>query len=104
MGRKVTATRLGLRTVLYRGQALRFRMLGGGYKIVVRGSGASLAAVGRGAVVLDGDPRAPGENVGVYSLDDGVDCGVTPETCQAMPTEPERFVLGADDGGQGTVK
>jgi hypothetical protein len=102
MGRKLTLTRLGPRTVLYRGQALRFRMLGGGYRIVVRGSGASLAAVGRGEVVLDGDPRLPGENVGVFSLDDGVDCGVTPETCEAMPTEPEHFALGAEDGQRTT--
>ena len=45
MGKKLTLTRLGPRTVLYRGQALRFRMLGGAYRIVVRGSGASLSAV-----------------------------------------------------------
>ena len=30
VGRKLTQTRLGPRTVLYRGQGLRFRMLGGG--------------------------------------------------------------------------
>ena len=104
MGRKLTLTRLGSRTVLYRGQALRFRMLGGGYRIVVRGSGASLSAVGRGSVVLDGDPRVPGEDVGVFSVDDGIDCGTTPETCQPMPTEPQRFPLGTDDGGQGAAK
>jgi hypothetical protein len=105
MGRKLTMTRLGPRAVLYRGQALRFRMLGGGYRIVVRGVGVSVSAVGRGAVVLDGEPRVPGEDVGVYSLDDGVDCGTTPESCQSLPGEPERFVLGSDeDGGQGTTK
>jgi hypothetical protein len=105
MGRKLTVTRLGPRTLLYRGQALRFRMLGGGYRIVVRGSGVSVSAVGRGAVVLDGDPRVPGEDVGVFSLDDGVDCGTTPESCAPLPSEPQRFVLGTDDdGGEGTSK
>jgi hypothetical protein len=105
MGRKLTVTRLGPRTLLYRGQALRFRMLGGGYRIVVRGSGVSVSAVGRGAVVLDGDPRVPGEDVGVFSLDDGVDCGTTPDLCAPLPSEPQRFVLGTDDdGGEGTSK
>jgi len=105
MGRKLTVTRLGPRTLLYRGQALRFRMLGGGYRIVVRGSGVSVSAVGRGAVVLDGEPRVAGEDVGVFSLDDGVDCGTTPESCAPLPSEPQRFVLGADeDGGEGTSK
>ncbi len=41
VGRKVTQERLGPRTVLYRGQGLRFRMLGGGYRMVARGSGIS---------------------------------------------------------------
>jgi hypothetical protein len=105
MGRKLSAARIGPRTILYRGQALRFRMLGGGYRIVVRGSGVSVSAVGRGAVVLDGDPRVPGEDVGVFSLDDGVDCGTTPDSCAPLPSEPQRFVLGAgEDGGEGTAK
>ena len=45
VGRKVTQERLGPRTVLYRGQGLRFRMLGGGYRVVVRGSGISVSAL-----------------------------------------------------------
>ena len=38
VGRKLTQERVGPRTLLYRGQGLRYRMLGGGYKIVARGS------------------------------------------------------------------
>jgi hypothetical protein len=93
VGRKLTQERIGPRTVLYRGQGLRYRMLGGGYKIVARGSGITLSAVGRGVVVLDGDPRFPGDDVGVYSTTPGVDCSAEPLTCTALPTEPERLAL-----------
>ncbi len=92
VGRKVTQERLGPRTVLYRGQGLRFRMLGGGYRVVVRGSGISVSAVGRGVVMLDAEPRFPGDEAGVYSLD-GVDCSLDPTLCTPLPTEPERFTL-----------
>jgi hypothetical protein len=91
-GKRVTETRLGPRTTLYRGQGLRFRMLGGGYRMVARGTGITVSAVGRGAVVLDAEPKFLGDDTGVYSLD-GVDCSVEPLTCTALPAEPERFVL-----------
>jgi hypothetical protein len=93
VGKKLTQERLGPRTVVYRGQGLRFRMLGGGYRMVARGSGITLSAVGRGAFVLDGDPRFTGDDVGVYSSTPGVDCSVEPVSCTPLPTEPERFAL-----------
>ena len=96
VGRKVTHERIGPRTVLYRGQGLRFRMVGGGYRIVVRGTGIALSAVGRGVVTLDGEPGADAD-AGVYSLEEGVDCGTEPALCIALPEEPERFVLGPSD-------
>jgi len=92
VGRKLTQERIGPRTVLYRGSGLRFRMVGGGYRIVVRGTGISLSAVGRGSVILDGERTTDGD-AGVYSLEDGVDCGSEPELCVALPEEPERFDL-----------
>jgi len=91
-GRKVTEERIGPRTVVYRGLGLRFRMVGGGYRIVARGSGISLSAVGRGAVTLDGERKLATDDVGVYSLD-GADCGLEPELCTPLPDEPERFLL-----------
>lgn len=93
VGRKLVQERLGPRTVLYRGQGMRFRMLGGGYRILARGIGIDVSAVGRGVVMLDGEPKVPGEDTGVYSLD-GADCELEPELCAPLPTEPERFVLG----------
>jgi hypothetical protein len=91
-GRKVTQERLGPRTVIYRGQGLRFRMVGGGYRVVARGSGISLSAVGRGAVTLDAEPRYPGDDTGVYSLD-GTDCSLEPTLCTPLPSEPERYTI-----------
>jgi hypothetical protein len=92
VGRKLTQERIGPRTVVYRGQGLRFRMLGGGYRIVARGSGITVSAVGRGFVVLDGEPRYVGDDTGVYSFE-GVDCTAEPLSCAALPTEPTRFPL-----------
>ena len=92
VGKKLTQERLGPRTAVYRGIGLRFRMLGGGYRVVVRGSGIALSIVGRGVVTLDGDPRYTGDDAGVYSLD-GVDCSVEPQNCVPLPVDPQRFTL-----------
>jgi hypothetical protein len=90
-GRRVIPEQVGPRTVVYRGVGLRFRMLGGGYRIAARGTGISLSAVGRGFVTLDGD-RLGTLDAGVYSLD-GVDCSVEPERCLPMPEEPARHAI-----------
>ncbi|MGH3064918.1 MAG: hypothetical protein ACRDOF_01325 [Gaiellaceae bacterium] len=96
VGRKLAQTRIGAHTVLYRGLGLRFRMLGGAHRVVIRGTGIDVEAVGRGVVTLDGDPRVPGEDIGVYSLDGAV-CEVEPQRCAPLPVDPERFVLGTPD-------
>ena len=85
---------VGPRTVVYRGQGIRFRMLGGGYRIVVRGRGIDLAAVGRGNVLLDGEPRLLDEATGLYSVT-GVDCGIEPLLCTPLPDEPTRLTIGS---------
>jgi hypothetical protein len=97
VGRKLTQERVGPRTVLYRGQGLRFRLLGGGYRVVVRGTGIALSAVGRGTVQVQGERSVPGEEAGLYSVD-GVDCGLEPERCTPLPDLLERFVLGPEQG------
>lgn len=98
LGRKLTQERLDRRTVLYRGQGLRFRMVGGAYRIIVRGTGIAVSAVGRGVVLVQGERRLPGEDAGVYSLD-GVDCGLEPEKCTPLPDVLERFQLGPAEEG-----
>jgi hypothetical protein len=92
--------RVGPRTDLYRGQGLRFRMIGGRYRIRVAGTGIALSAVGRGAVVLDGEPRFLDDSTGLYSLTEGVDCSLEPTLCTPLPDEPERYTLPtASEGG-----
>jgi hypothetical protein len=92
-GRELQEEELGPRTVLYRGQGIRFRMLGGAYRVFVRGGGIDLAAVGRGVVFVDGDRKAD-EATGLYSVT-GVDCGIEPLLCTALPDERATFTIGA---------
>jgi hypothetical protein len=101
-GRKFTQERVGPRTVVYRGIGLRFRMVGGGYRINIRGTGISVSAVGRGLVTLDADRRFA-EDAGVYSFD-GVDCALDSLLCIALPDEPERFTLGPPPPEEGPVR
>ena len=53
---------------VYRGDDIRFKLLGGDNVLFIRGSGISLSAVGEGKVSLDGGNVA---NDGKYSIDDG---------------------------------
>jgi hypothetical protein len=78
-------------------------MLGGGYRVVVRGTGIDLSAVGKGVAVLDGEPKLGSVDAGVYSLD-GVDCGLEPELCLPLPLEPTRFTLGPSEEGRSSGK
>ena len=93
-GRDLVEETINPRTVLYRGQAIRFRMLGGAYRVTLRGRGIDLAVVGRGLVWLDGDPRALDESTGLYSVT-GVDCGIEPLLCTPLPDELGRFTIGS---------
>jgi len=92
-GRKLVQLRVGPRTVVYRGQGLRFRVLGGSFRIVAHGGGIALSGVGWGWVTLDGEPRFTGDDTGVYSVD-GTDCSADPLTCTALPDIPVRIKLG----------
>jgi hypothetical protein len=60
-------------TILCSGNAIRFRVVGDRYRLVVKGAGIFLSAVGRGQVSLDGvgDPDAGIYRDGVYSLNGG---------------------------------
>jgi hypothetical protein len=91
--RIIVQRRLSPTKVFIRGAGLRFRMLGGSYKIVIRGAGIAVSAVGRGAAQLDGEPRFPGDDVGIYSVQDDADCGSEPLNCLPIPDEPIRIKL-----------
>jgi len=71
------------------GDHLRFRMIGGGWRIAITGIGIDLsAAVSRGWVTLDGEGKKPG----VYSVE-GADCRTQAVLCVPLPTEETTILL-----------
>ena len=79
------------------GTNVRFRLIGGEFRIVIVGRGIDLSAVGNGNVFLEGEGRLPG----VYSLD-GEDCSGLRVKCKELPDPGKRFVLGEDAPDRGT--
>ena len=76
--------------IKYAGAGLRFRIIGGRYRIVIQGRGIDLSAVGKGFGSIKGDPG----QFGVYSLD-GADCRKDRATCKLLPEIEKRFLLEA---------
>jgi hypothetical protein len=81
--------------ITYSGTGLRYRIVGGGFRIVVKGRGIHLSAVGKGSGAIQGEPFEPG----LYSLE-GDDCRKTRQSCLPLPELTRRFVLGTP-GAQG---
>jgi hypothetical protein len=81
-------------STVYRGEDIRFRLLGGSWRVSIRGSGIDLSSAGRGLVQLEGDGLKPG----VYSTS-GVDCRTRVEKCLPLPDLLTSFKLGSDEGG-----
>jgi hypothetical protein len=75
---------LGPHTTLYIGEDVRFRLIGGLYRVTVNAVGVDVSAVGRGSVVLDGSGFA--EQPGRYQINGG--------TWQPMPDESTSLTLG----------
>jgi hypothetical protein len=80
---------VGANGMRYRGTGIRFRVLGGGFRVVIEGRGINLSAVGRGDGYLEGEAVDPG----LYSLE-GADCRKSPESCLPLPELGVRFKLG----------
>jgi hypothetical protein len=59
---------IGDTTDIYRGDNVRFRMIGGTFTIVVKGRGINLSFVGRGIVTLNG---AGTDDDGTYAVNGG---------------------------------
>ena len=72
------------KTDLYRGTRVRFRIIGGGFRIVVRGRGINLSLVGKGNVTLNG--AGTGDD-GTYAIND--------EEYALIPDFPFPFALSA---------
>jgi hypothetical protein len=78
--------RLGPRRILYTGDTdVRFRLIGGVYRVRITAIGIDVSAVGRGSGVLDGSGFTD-EQTGRYSLNGG--------PFQTMPGTATRFTLG----------
>jgi hypothetical protein len=85
-----TAPATGSDTSTCTGADLRFRAVGGKWKIVVRGSGMYLSVVGRGTVTLDGRGGFDATEDGVFSFND--------DPYQSLPADAEDFLLAAPSG------
>ena len=75
---------LGPHTTLYIGEDVRFRLIGGSYRVSVQAYGMDISAVGRGTALLDGSGFA--EQPGRFSVNGG--------SYQAMPDVATRYTLG----------
>ena len=87
-----TRRTLGPGRTSYSGENVRFRMIGGLYRVQIDAIGIDVSAVGRGTAVLDatGFTDFPGR----YSLDGG--------PFQPLPGHPVTLVLGAPPGPPAT--
>lgn len=77
--------------IKYAGNSMRFRVIGGRYRIVIQGRGIDLSAVGKGFGSIRGDAGQSG----VYSLD-GADCRKDRASCKPLPEVERRFQLEAN--------
>ena len=80
---------IGENGLRYTGAGLRFRVIGGNFRILIQGRGIDLSVVGKGEGFIEGDTLEPG----VYSLD-GADCRRDRASCNPLPEPGIRFRLG----------
>lgn len=69
------------KTDIYRGTRVRFRIIGGGFRVIIKGRGINLSLVGRGSVTLNG--AGTGDD-GTYSVNGG-EYSVVPDFPFAFP-------------------
>jgi len=79
--------------IRYGGAGLRFRVVGGRYRIVIEGRGIDLSVVAKGfGSIVAGQADDPG----VYSLD-GADCRTDRDSCKPLTQILRRFQLGTTE-------
>lgn len=88
--------------VWVRAREVSFRILGGRFRIQIRGEDVSVSVRGVGHAALRGQPDLLGQT-GIYATGESADCVAEPEVCQPVPVEPTRVVFGpvepVDPGG-----
>jgi hypothetical protein len=75
---------LGPHTTLYIGEDVRFRLIGGAYRVTVQAYGMDISAVGKGAATLDGSGFS--EQPGRFQINGS--------GWQPMPDESTRYTIG----------
>ena len=80
--------------VTHRGENISFRLLGGQYRLTVRGRGISISARGHGSALLDGDPDETGDT-GIWAVGGDADCRRAPELCARLPEVARRVFFGS---------
>jgi hypothetical protein len=75
---------LGPHTKLYIGEDVRFRLIGGAYRVTVQAYGMDISAVGKGSATLDGSGFS--EQPGRFQINGSA--------WQAMPGDVSRYTLG----------
>jgi hypothetical protein len=85
--------------VTMKGDGITFRLLGGQYRLVVRGRDISIAARGYGSALLDGDPDGLGDT-GIWATGADADCRRSPDSCARLPEQPRKVFFGGNGQGQ----
>jgi hypothetical protein len=85
------------RAVWVSGAEVSFRILGGKFKIQIRGEAVSVSARGVGQAVLKGEPDALGQT-GVFATGENADCVADPSMCEPVPMEPTKVLFGPEPG------
>jgi len=88
---------VGENGIRYGGLGLRFRLVGGRYRIVIEGRGIDLSVVAKGSGSIVASPLA--SDPGVYSLN-GADCRKDRTSCELLPVLPRRFQLDGSERGE----
>jgi hypothetical protein len=84
------------RRTLLKGSNISFRILGGDYRVTVKGEEISISARGTGVATLLGIPGLSGDT-GIYASDVNADCEASPDQCQPIPTVATRVTFGGID-------
>lgn len=84
------------RRTFLKGTSVSFRILGGDYRVSVKGDGISISARGTGVATLLGVPGLTGDT-GIYAAGLNADCEGSPDQCQPIPTTLTRVAFGTAD-------
>jgi hypothetical protein len=90
------------RRTYLKGVNVSFRILGGDYRVSVKGEGISISARGTGMATLLGVPGLTGDT-GIYAANLNADCQGSPDQCQSIPTSTTRVGFGLPESAVPTA-